>query len=199
MPNKLEIEYVDINSISPNEKNAKLHPEEQIEQIKLSIQRNEFNDPIAVKDNIILEGHGRYEALKQLGYTEVPIIRLDYLTEEQANEYMLVHNKLTMNSDFDIEKLEFALDEINFDMSEYGFDILGDEDEKEVVEVEVPEIPDEPKSKPGEIYQLGNHRLMCGDSTDEQQVKKLMNNELADMVFTDPPYRCFLYWWGYTW
>lgn len=123
MPNKLEIEYVDINSIRPNEKNAKLHPDEQIEQIKLSIQRNEFNDPIAVKDNIILEGHGRYEALKQLGYTEVPIIRLDYLTEEQANEYMLVHNKLTMNSDFDIEKLEFALDEINFDMSEYGFDI----------------------------------------------------------------------------
>lgn len=186
--NKLSIEYVDINSIYPNEKNAKLHPDEQIEQIKLSIQRNEFNDPIAVKDNKIIEGHGRYLACKELGIKEVPIIRLDYLSEEQANEYMLVHNKLTMNSDFDIEKLELALEEIDFDMGEYGFEIPEIEEEKEVEEVEVPEVPEEPKSKLGDIYQLGNHRLMCGDSTDEEQVKKLMNNELVDMVFTDPPY-----------
>ena len=192
MPNKLEVEYVNIDTIQMSSKNAKLHPQEQIDQIKLSIQRNEFNDPIAVRNGVIIEGHGRYLACKELGIKEVPIIRLDYLTEEQANEYMLVHNQLTLNSGYDLEKLEYALDEIDYDMTNYGFELPADDDEIEVEEVETPEPPEEPKAKPGDIYQLGNHRLMCGDSTKQEDAAKLMNGIKADMVLSDPPYGMFL-------
>ena len=99
----LKIEYVDIESIKPYENNAKEHPREQIEQIKKSIEEFGNNDPIAVWNNEIVEGHGRYEALKELGQREIPIIRLDNLTDEQRKAYTLVHNKLTMNSDFDLK------------------------------------------------------------------------------------------------
>lgn len=95
-----------------------------------------------------------------------------------------------MNSDFDLDILNEELDDIlNIDMSDFGFDLdLEDEEEKEIIEDEVPEVPEEPKAKLGDIYQLGNHRLMCGDSTSEEDVAKLMNGVKADMVFTDPPY-----------
>lgn len=119
---KLKIEYVDINSIKPYEKNAKLHPQEQIEQIKKSIQEFGNNDPIAVWNNEIVEGHGRYEAIKQLGGGQVPIIRLDNLSDEERKAYALVHNKLTMNSDFDFSILDQELNDIDIDMSEFGFD-----------------------------------------------------------------------------
>ena len=125
----LKIEYVDINSIKPYENNAKEHPKEQIEQIKKSIQEFGNNDPIAVWNNEIVEGHGRYEALKELGETNIPIIRLDNLTDEQRKAYTLVHNKLTMNSDFDLNILNGELFEIeNINMGDFGFD-LGLEDE----------------------------------------------------------------------
>lgn len=163
-------------------KNAKLHPQEQIDQIKLSIQRNEFNDPIAVRNGVIIEGHGRYLACKELGITEVPIIRLDHLTEEQANEYMLVHNQLTLNSGYDLEKLEYALDEIDYDMTNYGFELPEDDDETEIEEVEIPEPPKEPKAKLGDIYRLGNHRLMCGDSTKPEDVEKLAGGGICGLI-----------------
>ena len=187
---KLKIEYISLDDIKTYENNAKLHPAEQIEQIKKSIQEFGFNDPIAIdENNVIIEGHGRYIACKELGIKEVPIIRLNNLDEEHKRAYMLVHNKLTMNSDFDIDTLNFELEEISLDMSEFGFDIPILEEEKEVVEDEVPEVPEEPKSKLGDIYQLGNHRLMCGDSTDEQQVANLLGGVKANLVYTDPPYR----------
>ena len=187
---KLKIEYVDINSIKPYKNNAKLHPKEQIEQIKKSIEQFGMDDPIGIWKDEIVEGHGRLIACKELGYTEVPIIRLDHLTDEERKAYTLAHNKLTMNSDFDIEILNNELDDIlNIDMSDFGFDIdLEEEEEKEIIEDEVPEVPEEPKAKLGDIYQLGSHRLMCGDSTKEEDVAKLMNGELADLVVTDPPY-----------
>jgi DNA modification methylase len=186
----LKIEYVNINTIKPYENNAKLHPQEQIEQIKKSIQEFGNNDPIAVWHDEIVEGHGRYEALKQLGEMNIPIIRLDELSDEQRKAYTLVHNKLTMNSDFDLGILNDELLDIDtIDMSDFGFDIdLDMEQEQEIVEDEVPEVPEEPKAKLGDIYQLGNHRLMCGDSTSEEDVAKLMNGVKADMVMTDPPY-----------
>jgi len=187
---KLKIEYVDINSIKPYKNNAKLHPKEQIEQIKKSIEQFGMDDPIGIWKDEIVEGHGRLIACKELGYTEVPIIRLDHLSDEERKAYTLAHNKLTMNSDFDIDILNDEL--LNFDtidMSDFGFDIdLEDEEEKEIIEDEVPEVPEEPKAKLGDIYQLGNHRLMCGDSTNPDDVDKLMKNEVADLVFTDPPY-----------
>jgi DNA modification methylase len=186
----LKIEYVDINSIKPYKNNAKLHPQEQIEQIKKSIEQFGMDDPIGIWKDEIVEGHGRLIACKELGYTEVPIIRLDHLTDEERKAYTLAHNKLTMNSDFDLDILQEELDNFEtIDMSDFGFDIDFDvEEEQEIVEDEVPEVPEEPKAKLGDIYQLGNHRLMCGDSTSEQDVAKLMDGELADLVVTDPPY-----------
>ena len=154
---KLKIEYVDINSIKPYEKNAKLHPEEQIEQIKKSIEQFGMDDPIAIWKDEIVEGHGRLIACKELGYTEVPIIRLDHLTDEERKAYTLAHNKLTMNSDFDLDILNEELGNFEtIDMSDFGFDLeLGLDEETEIVEDEVPEVPEEPKAKLGDIYQLG--------------------------------------------
>ena len=124
MPNKLKVEYISIDDIKTYENNAKLHPAEQIEQIKKSIQEFGFNDQIAIdENNVIIEGHGRYIACTELGIKEVPIIRLEGLDEEHKKAYMLVHNKLTMNSDFDIELLSYELEDISIDMSEYGFDM----------------------------------------------------------------------------
>lgn len=160
----LQVEYININDLVPYSKNAKLHPQEQVEQIKKSIVEFGMNDPIAIaKNNIIVEGHGRLIACKELGYTEVPIIRLDHLSDEERKAYTLAHNKLTMNSDFDLDILNDELDDIlNIDMSDFGFDLdLEDEEEKEIIEDEVPEVPEEPKAKLGDIYQLGSHRLMC--------------------------------------
>ena len=188
---KLKIEYVDINSIKPYKKNAKLHPQEQIEQIKKSIEQFGMDDPIGIWKDEIVEGHGRLIACKELGYTEVPIIRLDHLTDEERKAYTLAHNKLTMNSDFDIDILNDELMNSfdTIDMSDFGFDLDFDiEEEQEIVEDEVPDVPEEPKAKLGDIYQLGNHKLMCGDSTSIDDITKLINNNKIDLVLTDPPY-----------
>lgn len=127
----LKIEYVPIDSIKPYSKNAKLHPAEQIEQIKASIKEFGFKDPLAVWNGEVMAGNGRLQAAKELGMKEIPIVRLDDLTDEQRRAYALVHNKLTMNSPFDdgilTEELENILD---IDMEALGFDLLGeDEDE----------------------------------------------------------------------
>lgn len=122
----MQIEKVLIDSITEYEFNAKEHPRDQIEQIKTSITEYGNNDPIAIdENNEIIEGHGRYIALKELGYKEVEVIRLSHLTDEQKRAYRLIHNKLTMNSDFDFEALEKELAELtafDFDMSAFGFD-----------------------------------------------------------------------------
>lgn len=127
----LKIEYVAIDSIKPYEGNAKLHPDEQIEQIKKSIELMGFNDPIAVWQNgDIIEGHGRLIAAQQLGMKKVPIIRLDDLTDEQRRAYALIHNKLTMNSGFDMDILNVELEKITeFEMAAFDFHIAGDEPE----------------------------------------------------------------------
>lgn len=189
----MEIIKVKLDELIPYKNNAKIHTEEQIEQIKKSIQEFGNNDPIAIdENNIIIEGHGRLEALKQLGYKEAECIRLTHMTEEQKKAYILVHNKLTMNTGFDFEMLEKELGDIlDIDMDAFGFDVEvpDDEETKEVIEDEPPEAPEEPEAKLGDIYQLGEHRLMCGDSTKAEDVDELMGDEMADLVFTDPPYR----------
>ena len=189
---KLKVEYIPIDSIKPYENNAKIHTPEQIEQIKASINEFGMNDPIGIwgKDNLIVEGHGRLMACKELGYKEVPIIRLDELTDDQRKAYTLIHNQTTMNTGFDIDILNEELANIEFDMSDFGFELEFDdiEEEQEIVEDEVPEIPEEPKAKLGDIYQLGNHRLMCGDSTSIDDINNLLDGEIIDLVFTDPPY-----------
>ena len=112
MEQKLKVEYVPIDSIKPYKRNAKLHPDEQVEQICNSIRETGFNDPIGVWHGECVEGHGRILAAKKLGMKEVPIIRLDELTDEQRRAYALSHNRLTMNSGFDIELLDMELAEI---------------------------------------------------------------------------------------
>lgn len=186
----LKIEYVNINDLKKYHKNAKKHPKEQVKRIANSIKEFGMCDPIGVwgEDNLIIEGHGRLMALKKLGYKEAPIIRLDHLSEKQRKAYTLAHNK-SAESEWDFEILAEELNSIvDIDMMDFGFDLSIDEEEPKVIEDEVPEVPEEPKAKYGDIYQLGNHRLMCGDSTDINDVEKLMNGEKSHMVFTDPPY-----------
>lgn len=148
----LKIEYVDIDSIKPYKNNAKLHPKEQIEQIKESIKQFEMIDPIGIWKDEIVEGHGRLLACKELGYKEIPIIRLDHLTDEQRKAYTLAHNKLTINSDFDIDILTEELNDIlDIDMSDFGFDLnFDDEEEQEIVE-------DEDESLFDDIEKLDKH------------------------------------------
>ena len=135
---KLKIEYIDINSIKPYRNNAKMHPKKQIEQIKKSIKEFGMDDPIGIWKDEIVEGHGRLIACKELGMTEVPIIRLDHLTDEERKAYILAHNKLTMNSDFDMDILKEELDDIlNIDMSEFGFENLDEEIEEKIEEPEI--------------------------------------------------------------
>ena len=188
----LKIEYVKTEDVKPYKNNAKIHTQEQIEQIKESIREFGMNDPIAVwKDDEVIEGHGRLIACIELGLDEVPVIRLDSLTDEQRRAYMNVHNQLTMNTGFNFELLTKELESIeSIDMSQFGFDTSSmQEEQQDVIEDDYEEdVHEKPRTKRGNIYILGDHRLMCGDSTDESDVEKLMDGVKADMVFTDPPY-----------
>lgn len=123
----MKIEKINIQEITEYENNAKLHPREQIEQIKKSIQEFGNNDPIAIdENNVIIEGHGRYKALKELGFDNVEVIRLSHMDDEQKRAYILAHNKLTMNSGFDIELLNSELESIvNIDMEDLGRTYFG--------------------------------------------------------------------------
>lgn len=190
----MKTENLKITDLKPYERNAKQHPRRQIDQIKESIRRFGMNDPIGVwgKDNLIVEGHGRYIACKEMGIEEVPCIRLDHLSDAERKEYTLIHNKTTINSDFDFDVLEDELKSIAemdplINMADFDFDVK--EEEPEVKDDEYdPVLPSEPRTKFGEIYILGEHRLMCGDSTNAKDVQKLMDGNLADLVVTDPPY-----------
>lgn len=186
----MEIIKIPIDELTPDPANAKDHPGWQIEQIKNSIERFGNLDPIGVwgDDNLIVEGHGRYEALKDLGYHEAECIRLDWLTEEERRAYALAHNKLTMNSGFIPEALDMTLDAIGeIDMSQFGFEIPEEEEPTEITEDEIPEEV-ETRCKLGDIWQLGEHRLICGDSTDLSVINKLMDGYKADIAITSPPY-----------
>lgn len=187
----MEVVKIKIDKLKPYANNVKLHPKDQIEQIKQSIKEFGNNDPIAVdEDNVIIEGHGRYMALLELGYEEVEIIRLCGMTEDKKNAYRLVHNKLTMNSGFDIDALERELESIQMDLAKYDLEIEKNDEEivNEIEEGEIPEAPIEPKTKKGQRFLLGDHELMCGDSTNAEDVAKLMGGREADLLLTDPPY-----------
>ena len=185
----LKIVYLPISALTPYERNAKEHPRRQIDQIKRSIHDYKMCDPIGIwgEKNIIVEGHGRWMACKELGFTEVPCIRLDHMTDAQRREYALVHNQTTMNSGLDLDVLDLELGELpEFDASFYDFEV---QQEAPVIEEdEVPDVPDEPQAKLGDIYQLGRHRLICGDSTDPAVIDRLMDGVKADIAFTSPPY-----------
>lgn len=187
----MQIETLKLAEITPYSRNAKKHPKEQIEQIIKSIEEFGNNDPIAIdENNVIIEGHGRYFALKKMGEKEVPCIRLSHMNEEQKKAYILVHNKLTMNTDFDMDILESELSDIlDIDMTDFGFDLTLEEAEDSAVEddYDAP-LPENPIPKIGDVYILGRHRLVCGDSTVQTDVDKLMDGQKVDLLITDPPY-----------
>lgn len=161
--------------------------------VAASIKEFGFKVPIVIdKDGVIIAGHTRLKAAKQLRMQTVPCIVADDLTEEQIRAFRLADNKTAELAGWDFAKLdeELAALSLNFDMTAFGFDDLTLDDPQEIVEDEVPEVDEdaEPITKLGDIWQLGRHRLMCGDSTDKATVEMLMDGKKADMVFTDPPY-----------
>lgn len=178
-----------LSDITPYEGNAKKHPKLQVDQIARSIQEFGFNQPIVIdKNNVIVVGHGRYFAAKVLELEDVPVVKLAHLTEEQIDAYRLADNKLN-ESEWDMELVIAELQELdrkNYDISITGFDsdLLLSLNAKDDV------IPENPPAvaKVGDIWELGAHRVLCGDSTDVEAVSTLMQGSKADMVFTDPPY-----------
>ena len=189
----MEVKYVSPAELIPYAKNAKQHPPEQVERIANSIKRFGWQQPIVVdRDNVVIIGHGQLFAAKELMLDSVPVVYADNLTEDEVNALRLADNK-TNESAWDFSALEeelAALDIAGIDMTQFGFDDLSaiGGATSEITEDEPPEPKKEPKSKRGEIYRLGNHFVMCGDSTNPEDVEKLMNGEKADIAFTSPPY-----------
>jgi len=199
LPEKLE--RWPIERLVPYERNARTHSAEQVAQIAASIQEFGFTNPILVaSDDGILAGHGRLAAAKDLGLTEVPVVVLDHLTPTQRRAYVLADNKLALNAGWDDSILGAELEALQ--LEEFDLSLLGWSDEELaglLPEVEqlppedadadaVPEPPADPVSKPGDVWLLGKHRVMCGDSTSIEAVEQLMDDGKADLLLTDPPY-----------
>jgi len=198
MDQKHEIEHVSLELLIPYAKNSRTHSDAQVAQIAASIREFGFTNPVLIDaDNGIIAGHGRTLAARKLGMDEVPCIRLDYLTETQRRAYIIADNKLALNAGwddallvlelkdlneagFDIELTGFSLDEISALTPEEVTDGLTDPDD-------APLVQENPITAPGDIWIMGKHRLMCGDSTSIDAVDSLMP-EKANMIFTDPPY-----------
>ncbi len=183
----MNIEQRPISSIRPYDKNAKKHPVKQVEQVAASIKEFGFNQPVVVdKSGVIIVGHGRYQAARLLRLETIPVLEAD-LTDEQAKAYRLADNKLN-ESEWDMELVIAELRELSenmVDLTGFSGDLLLDRDDKED---EAPEAPQEPVSVLGDLYELGGHKLLCGDSTKPEDFVRLMGGHQADMVFTDPPY-----------
>jgi len=193
----MKIEIADINSIKPYENNPRKLSEKAIEKVAMSLKEYGFRQPIVVdKDRVIVAGHTRFRASKKLGLKQVPVSIIDNLTDEQINAYRIADNRTAEESEWDNELLKMEIKELeakDFKLDLLGFnedqlnDILFEEKQGLTDEDEVPETPEEPISKLGDIWKLGNHRVMCGDSTLIDNFDKLCT-EQADMIFTDPPY-----------
>jgi DNA modification methylase len=194
----MEIIEKEIEKLIPYALNSRTHSDEQIAQISASIKEFGFNNPILIdeKDGIIA-GHGRVLGAKKLGLNKVPTIKLAHLTPNQRKAYIIADNKLALNAGWDMEMLSLEmgdLDKEGFDLSLIGFDdnelatILADKNEGLTDPDEVPDLPDEPVTKEGDVWLLGKHRLMCGDSTVETSVTKLLAGVEPHLMVTDPPY-----------
>ena len=167
-----------ITEVKPYEKNPRKN-DQSVDKVANSIKEFGFKVPIVIdKHNVIVCGHTRYKAAKKLGLSVVPCVVADDLTEEQIKAYRLADNKVGEDSLWDMDLLtEELVNILELDMAYFGFDLLEEEPEEVVEDDFAGELPEEPKAKPGDIYQLGNHRLMCGDSTSITDVEKLMDGE----------------------
>ena len=189
---ELQVEYLKIDDITPYENNPR-HNDEAVDYVANSINEFGFKIPIVIdENNIIIAGHTRLKASKKLGLEKVPCIRATDLTEEQVKAFRVADNKVGEVATWDLDKLSVELEDIDMDMTDFGFSEIeiGDLelDNSVIVDDTLPEPPKEPKAKRGDIYKLGKHILMCGDSTKKEDVDKLTNGVKVDMVFTDPPY-----------
>ena len=198
--NQLQVEMRPIAALLPYVRNARTHSDAQVAQIAASMVEFGWTNPILVDgDNGVIAGHGRLLAARQLGHSTVPVIELAHLTPNQKRAYILADNKLAENAGWDEELLRLELADLklaDFDLGLIGFDpdelddILSPaEDQAGLTDDDaVPELAEDPVSQRGDVWRLGEHRLLCGDSTDPADLDVLMGNELADMAFTDPPY-----------
>ena len=188
-----------VADIIPYAANSRTHSDAQIAQIAASIKEFGWTNPILVSgDDSIIAGHGRLMAARKLGMDEVPAIVLDHLSKAQQRALVIADNQLALNAGWDMDMLKAEIEDLN--LENFNLEILGfDEDFLDGLletapsggmtdEDAVPEVPETPKTVLGDVWVLGNHRLMCGDSTSIDAVDKLMNGAKADMVFTDPPY-----------
>lgn len=187
----MEIRSVKIKEIKPYDRNAKKHDDTQINNVAESIRQFGFVQPIVIDSNgVIVIGHCRFEAAKRLKYAEVPCIMVDDLTPEQVDALRIVDNK-TNESPWDIDLLTEELQGLDLSMFDFEWDFIEDPTESaEITEDEAPDVDktNDPISKFGQIWKLGRHRLMCGDSTSEENVKALLGGAKADLLLTDPPY-----------
>ena len=189
-----------ISELKPYANNARTHGDKQIAQLVGSIQEFGFTNPILIDEGkSIIAGHGRLEAATLAGLDDVPCVILSGLSDEQKKALVIADNQLALNAGWDLDMLKaevMDLGENDFDLDLLGFDagfldglLAGCEDEDGLTdEDECPEAPEEPITKMGDVWLCGKHRVMCGDSTSIDDVKKLMDGEKADLVFTDPPY-----------
>lgn len=189
----MEIKNIKVADIIPYAKNQKKHPDSQVKNIATSIKKYGFVQPVVLDaNNEVVIGHGRILAAKKLKLDTVPCVYADGLTDEQIRELRIIDNKLN-ESEWDLDFLKLDLSELDF--SDFDLDFGIDAGETEIEEDAVPEVDEsaEPKAKYGDVYKLGEHRLMCGDSAIIADVEKLMNGEKADMIHTDPPYGIFMH------
>lgn len=202
-PAELEVEHRAPSTLKPYARNARRHSKKQIKQIADSIQRFGFTNPVLVSDEgQIIAGHGRVEAAKLLGLESVPILRLSHLSETERRAYVLADNKLALNAGWDTEILAIelqALIDLDFDVTLTGFSLAevdltldlsrdSDPDAPPGPEDQVPPFATAAVSRMGDIWELGRHRLICGDARNPEDYARLMRGDIADLVFTDPPY-----------
>ena len=199
MGKEMQYYLADINDLIPYIRNARTHSESQIAQITASIKEFGFLSPILIaEDNTILAGHGRLAAARKLGLKQVPCVKESHLTETQRRAYIIADNKLSLNAGWDEDMLAIEISELqgaDFDLDLLGFDeselvsIFEDDKEVEDDDFDVEEELNKPCfSKAGDIWTLGRHRLICGDSIKEETYKSLMEDKKANLVVTDPPY-----------
>ena len=185
----MEIVYKTLGELTPYENNPR-NNDEAVQYVKNSIEKFGFKVPIVIdKDGVIVAGHTRYKASMELDLAQVPCIVADDLTEEEIRAFRLADNKTAEAATWNMGMLDEELATIGFDMAQFGFDEddFGLADDEEIIEDDVPEIV-ETRCQLGDLWQLGNHRLICGDSTDVTVIDRLMDGVKADLVVTDPPY-----------